>query len=105
MITFTRVTQTQDETTGLLTPVTTTITGEAVQVRGHPQRYAALGLRLDTMPTLLVTPTTYPLLANGDEFVLPGDTVEWTGEVFTVRDVEPVAPDGRVIVARVVVAK
>ena len=33
------------------------------------------------------------------------ELARWTGEVFTVRDVEPVAPDGRVIVARVVVAK
>lgn len=105
MITFTRVTQTQDEATGLLTPVTTTITGEAVQVRGNPQRYAALGLRLDTMPTLLVTPSTYPLLAHTGAFVLPGDTTEWNGESYTVKDVDPVAPDGRVIVARVVVAK
>lgn len=85
--------------------VVTTITGSAYQARGNPARYMALGLVLSTMPTLLFTPTAYGLRANSPEFVLPGDTVLWATQVFTVRDVDPVAPDGVVIMARIVVGK
>lgn len=102
MITFTRTTQTYDAATDTMTPVTTTVTGEAVRVKGDPQRYQALGLRLDTMPTLLFTPTTY------GEVPEPGDTVVWPltgGDTYTVKDVDPVAPDGVVILARVVIAR
>lgn len=83
---------------------TSTITGSAIQVRGDSARYRDLGLVLSTMPTLLVTPSAYPLKANTDEFVLPGDTVEWNDQTLTVKDVDPVAPDGYVIVARIIVA-
>jgi len=88
-----------------LVPVTTTITGSAIQVKADPQRYQAQGLSVSTMPTLLFTPTSYNLKAYTDEFVAPGDTVPWNSETYTVRDVEPVAPDGVVIVARIVIGK
>lgn len=83
---------------------TTTITGSAVQVKGNAQRYADLGLVLATMPTLFFTPTDYALAAGGTSFVLPGDTVSWCGTTYTVRDVDPIAPDGYVIAARIVVS-
>ena len=105
--TFTRTNPgTYDGTTDTFTgAAASTITGSAIQVKGNPSRYAALGLVLSTMPTLFFTPTTYPLLANGTEFVQPGDTVVWSGQTFTVRDVDPIAPDAYVIAARVIVSK
>jgi len=106
VLTFTRETQSAfDAATDTATLVTTTITGEAVQVPGNPQRYAALGLKLDTMPTLLVTPSAYPLRAYTDEFIKPGDTVEWNEILWTVKDVDPIAPDGTVVCAYVVVSR
>jgi hypothetical protein len=51
------------------------------------------------MPTLLTTPSAYPLRANTDEFVLPGDTVSWNNITYTVKDVDAVAPVARIIVA------
>jgi hypothetical protein len=106
MVTFTRhAAGTYDAAAGTWSGAgTTTITGSAIQVRGNVQRYAALGLVLSTMPTLLFTPTLYGLRAGTAEFVLPGDVVEWATRTYTVRDVDPVAPDGVVIVARIVVS-
>lgn len=106
MTTFTRTSAgTYDGATGTWSgPATTTITGSAIQVRGTPQRYQALELVLSTMPTLFFTPDDYPLLANTDAFVLAGDTVVWTGDTYTVKDVDPIAPDGYVIAARIIVA-
>jgi hypothetical protein len=103
MITFSRVTQLEDEATGAVTPTVTTVTGSAIQVRSDPERLKALGLTLTIAITLLFTPTTYGLRAQTADFVQPLDTVEWNGQTYTVKDVEPVAPDGIVIVARVVV--
>lgn len=103
MITFTRTRRVYDETTDQSVAVTSTITGNAIQVRGDPRRYKALGLVLSTMPTLFFTPTDYALLANGTEFVQPGDTVQWASKEYTVRDVDPIAPDGNVIAARIVI--
>jgi len=104
--TFTRTSPgTYDPTTDTWTsPVTSTIDGSAIQVRGNPQRYAALGLILATMPTLLFTPVAYGLRAFTTEFVLPGDTVVWNGVTYTAKDIDPVAPDGLVIVARIIVS-
>jgi hypothetical protein len=104
MITFTRTRQAVDEATGQVTPTVTTVTGAAIQVRGIPQRYAALGLTLATMPTLFFTPTDYNLAAGSDQFVLPGDVTTWAGQVAVARDVDPIAPDGVVIAARIVVS-
>ena len=101
-ITFTRTTRTYTAATDTATVSSSTVTGSAIQVRGDPQRYAALGLVLTTMPTLFWAPTTY------GEVPLPGDTVVWPetgGSTYTVRDVDPIAPDGVVIAARVVIGK
>ena len=104
MTTFSRVSPgTYDAATGTYTsPVTTTITGSAIEVKGNPQQYAALGLTQSGAPTLLFTPTDYELQSYTDEFVLPGDQVEWNGQPFTVKAVFPIAPDGIVIMARVI---
>jgi hypothetical protein len=105
MTTFTRTDPgTYDPETGLHTsPTTSTITGSAIMVRGKPQRYEALGLNLTTMPTLLFTPDDYQLSAFSTDFVRPGDTVSWRSVTYTVKDVEPIAPDGVVIMARIIV--
>jgi hypothetical protein len=105
MITFTRRSQAFADETGLSTETVTTITGHAVQVRGAAATYARLGLSETQAPTLLITPTTYGLRAWSDEFVRPGDEVEWAGGSFVVQDVAPIAPDGVVIAARVVIAR
>jgi hypothetical protein len=106
VITFTRTTPgTHDPTTGAWSdPTVTTITGSAIQVRGDPRRYQALELVLSTMPTLLFGPTDYGLRAGTAEFVQPGDTTVWGTKIYTVRDVDPIAPDGVVIAARIVIA-
>ncbi len=105
MTTFTRTAVTYDETLDSSTASTTSITGSAIQVRGRPETYRALSLIESQAPTLLFTPTDYDLHAGSSEFVKPGDTVSWAGQTFTVKDVNPVAPDGVVIVARIVIAK
>jgi len=102
-VTFTRTTATHDPTTGTYTTSGITIPGNAIQVRGNPERYRAAGLVLSTMPTLLWSPTTY-----GSYVPEPGDTVTWPetgGSAYTVRDVDPIAPDGVLIAARVVIGK
>ena len=107
MTTFSRETVIINSATDAPSSVTSTIAGGAIQVRGTPATYARLGLTESQAPTLLFTPGTYGLLAWTDEFVRPGDTVEWPdgGTTFTVRDVAPLAPDGIVIFARIVVSR
>lgn len=85
-------------------PTSTTITGSAFQKRSNPQRYAALGLNLSTMPTLFFTPDDYELMAYTTEFVLPGDSVDWNDLTFKVEAVDPIAPDGFVIAANLIVS-
>lgn len=103
-VTFIRAAMAYNTTTGQVTPTSTTIAGYAIQVRGKPQRYAAQGLILATMPTLLFVPSDYGLEAGTDDFVLPSDVGTWSGKGYTVKDVECVAPDGIVIVARLIVS-
>lgn len=81
------------------TPVTTTVAGAAMRVRGNPLTYQALELVQTEAPTLLFAPATYGATPA------PGMTVTWDGVVYTVRSVEPIAPSGDTILARVVVAK
>jgi hypothetical protein len=105
MITFTRTTlgtEAADGTFGVDT--VTTITGDAIVVRGTPQEYETAGLVLKSAPTLLFTPSEYPLRAFTPEFVLPGDTTVINDVTFTVKAVlSVVAPDGYVIVSRIAV--
>jgi len=101
MVTFTRSAPgTYDAATDAWTaPVTTTITGNAIQVKGDPRRYRALSLVMTEALTLLFAPTTY------GETPAPGDAVTWASVVYTVRDVETNAPDGVTITARVIVSR
>ena len=100
--TFTRKTQTLDPETGVMKTVETTVTGAAFrQMRGDPHVYAELGLSLTENPQLFFTPTTY------GEVPKPGDEVTWPtgGTVYKVKSVNPLAPDGVVIAAKVVIGR
>lgn len=80
-------------------PSSSTVTGTAERVTGDPERYKALELIESEAPTLEFVPDTY-----GD--VPPqGATVSFGGVTWTVRDVQPVAPDGSAVSARVVVVR
>src|SRR5258708_5302724 len=107
MVTFTRTTpgifNAADGTFGAST--TTTITGDAIQVRGNPDRYDALNLVLGSMPTLFFTPTLYDLRAGSSDFVLPGDSVQWNLLTYIVKDIDPIAPDGIIIAARIIISR
>jgi hypothetical protein len=81
------------------TPTTATVAGQAVAIKGDPERYLGLGLVLQNAITLLFAPTTYGSIP------LPGYSVTWNSTVYTAREVEPIAPDGSTIAARVVCAK
>lgn len=98
-ITFTKSTRTYDGTTGQSTVSTASVSGVAVQVRGDPKEYEALGLRVHEAPTLLFVPTTY-----GDEPEI-GSRVTWNGSEHVVKSVSVTAPDGVVIMARVIVQR
>lgn len=101
-ITFTRKTMSVDETTGIVTPTLTTITGSAIEkTTGEADAYQALGLTRAEAPLLFFTPTTY-----GDR-VMPGDTVQWpeNGTTYTVRSARHLRPDGVIIASYVVVAR
>ena len=81
----------------------TRIGGEAIKVRGLPSAYASLGLVEAHAPTLLFTPDDQ---LTDDEFVRPGDEIQWSGATFVVRDVNTVNPDGEgVVVARIIVVR
>lgn len=91
---------TLDEATGLYTSASsTTVSGYAVRDRGNPKTYESLSLKQSEAPTLFFTPSTFGSLP------LPGYTVVWGSVTYTVRDVEPLAPDGTAIGAYVVVAR
>lgn len=102
-VTFTRTTPgTYDPLTETTTPATiTTIPGAAVRVEPRSMldvdRYRALSLVESQAPTLLFCPTTFGSLPKA------GDTVVWGGTTLTVRDVNPLEPDGTPIMAHVIV--
>jgi hypothetical protein len=100
-VTFTKSVQgAQDPATGLFTdPTTVTVAGVALRVKGDPQRYRDLGLTESAAPTLLFVPATY-----GETPPL-GATGVFGGETYTVRDVNPLAPDGTAVLAKVVVVR
>lgn len=104
MITFTRTSYPSHDAASDApgAPTLVTITGSAIQVRGRRDTYRALELIQSRAPSLLFAPTTYGQLPQ------PGDVVTWPavgGSQYTVRDVEPIAPDGVAIMARVVIAQ
>jgi hypothetical protein len=98
-VTFTRSTRTHTRSTDTYTTATSTIVGEAIKVRGNPDRYKELGLVESRAPTLLFVPTTY-----GDR-IEPGDTVEWNSTTHTARSCDHLEPDGVVIQTRVIVER
>ena len=100
-VTFTReIAGTFDEATGLYSGASeSTVVGRAYRVRGNPKTYDRLSLKQSEAPTLLFRPTTYGQLP------LPDDKVTWSSVEYTVRDIEPVAPDGTAIIAKIVVAR
>lgn len=77
-----------------------TVSGEATQTKGDPEQYRALSLVESEAPTLLWAPNTY-----GDAAPDPGWTVTWADVEYVVKAVDPVAPDGVVIVAKIVIGR
>lgn len=98
-VTFRKATRTHNPVTGHSTVVDTTVAGSAVRVAGRPKVYEALKLVESQAPTLLFVASTY------SEKPDVGMTVVWGSQTFTVKDVNPVAPDGSAIICRVVVAR
>jgi hypothetical protein len=100
-VTFTKVTTTQDDTTGAPNaPSTATVTGVAIRVKGDPIKYRDLGLTESEAPTLFFVP-----LAQGDLPAL-ASTVSWGGETYTVRDLRPLDVDGQgAICVRIICAR
>ena len=97
--TFTRRSKTHDRESDTFTVTTSTITGVGIKVRGNPERYKELRLIESEAPTILFVPTTY-----GDT-IRVGDTVEFGGTVYTVRDCNHLAPDGVTIQTRAIVER
>ena len=99
--TFTRRTNVTNPEDGSHTVTESTVEGSATRVRSDAQRFSALKLDLTENPTLFFVPTTY------GEVPEPGDEVTWpaNGPVYKVADVDPIAPDGVVIAARVVIGR
>lgn len=98
-VTITRSTSSYDPTTDSMTVTSSEIVGAAVRVRGNPIVYQRLGLVESEAPTLLFAPRTY-----GDT-PAPGDSITWGQIQYTVRDVNPLAPDGVTIQAHLVIAR
>lgn len=78
----------------------TTITGRAVQTEGDPDRFSALGLVLTDPVTLLVAGIGFTDAAGASVAFEPalGAAFDWVGKRYTVRDLNPTAPDGSAIV-------
>jgi hypothetical protein len=89
-----------DPETGIFSvPTTATVVGVAIRVRGDPEIYKRLGLVEAESPTLLFVPTTY------GETPAVGWTTTWNSTAYTVRAVYPTAPDGVVIMTKVVLER
>lgn len=103
-ITWTRrIPGTLTESTGVLGAATeTTVSGVGMLVQGRAQEYAAANLEMVNQPTMLFRSDDYPLRAFTTEFVRPGDTCSLNGLTFTARAIFPIAPDARVIMARII---
>lgn len=100
-ITFTQqVRGTHDAATGTYTsPSTVTVAGYAMRVPGDPATYKARELIQSEAPALLFAPTTAGSLPA------LGATCGWNGVTYTVRDVDPFAPDGPAILATILVSR
>ena len=98
-VTFTRAVNTVDVRSGDVAPTQITAVSSAIRVKPYRMdllRYEALGLTLNNPVTLVVA-------ASGLAFApLPGDVFAFGAETFTVRTVDPIAPDGAAILYRVI---
>ncbi len=100
MITLTRRAPTYDPATDQGAPVVVTmLTGAAIRVRGNPATYRRLELVETEAPTLLFVPTTYGGTPKA------GDELTWESKAWTVRDVDPLQPDGVTIMAKLVIVR
>lgn len=72
------------------------VEGRAVRVNGDPETYSRLGLETAEPVTLLFVPNT---LGHRPR---KGSTAVWENAKRTVRDVDPIAPSGQTVAARVV---
>lgn len=101
-VTFTRRgTGTYDATTDTWSGggADTTVLGAALQVKPDVLQYQALSLVVGEAPTLTFVPATYGQLPALN------DKVTWAGDVYTVKSVQPIDPDGVAIMAKVVVSR
>jgi len=96
-VSFVQTVPTYDPSTGLTVSVVT-VPGWAIGTRGDPRVYEAMGLVMTEAPMLLFAAATY------GQVPAVGARVEWEGKPLTVQWVDPVAPDGSVIVSKVLVA-
>ena len=80
----------------------TSLNVAAMAKRNDPTRMRDLGLSHANAITLLTAPSTDGVAAMTSAWVMPGDTLPWNNETYTVRDVQCVAPDGTVIVSTLV---
>ncbi len=103
-LTFTLRTSSYDEATGLTSETVATIAGEAIlKSDAEPVMYAEAKLVPSLAPMLLFTPDDYPKRAYTTEFLMPGDETTLNGVPMTVKAVRPIAPDGFVVAAYVIV--
>jgi hypothetical protein len=105
MITFSRVTQAYDPTTGSVTPTVRTFDGEGIMKRADPAKFKAGTLISSASAMLIFECESYGYKAYSDDFVREGDTTEILGTTWTVAEVNPVAIDGLVILAYILVGK
>lgn len=76
-----------------------TVSGYAVRVGGNPLTYTRLGLVQSEAPSLLFGSTTPGALPALNAVGV------WNDLAYVVRDIAPVAPDGPVICATIVVSR
>ena len=99
--TFTKATKTHTASTdAVVTGTPVVLKGAAIRTEGDPKVYERLQLTEAEAPTLLFASETY-----GDAAPPLGATTVFGGVGFTVKEVQPVAPDGTPIVSKVVVAR
>jgi hypothetical protein len=103
MTTFVRSTVTYDATTGNQTAVSTAVAGVAIRVanpyRNELARFEKGSATFQETAVLFWTPDAY-----GDR-PRPGDVVTWEEVEWTAVFVDPIAPDGVTIAARVGVGR
>lgn len=77
----------------------TSIAGYAMRVRGSPRVYESLKLVESSAPTLLFVPGAFIVQPESLGFAIP-----WAGVTYRVRSIDPIAPNGEMVSARLVVS-